>query len=89
MPVRVGVNPDLLRWARARSGLPEHTLHKRFPQLDQWEQGALEPTLKQLEAFARVTHAPIGYLFLEAEAVAATSISPRRRASVAGSPGRW
>ena len=82
MPVRVGVNPDLLRWARARSGLPEHTLHKRFPQLAQWEQGALEPTLKQLEAFARVTHAPIGYRFLEAPPVETVPIPDFR--TVAG-----
>jgi hypothetical protein len=29
------------------------------------EQGTVLPTLKQVEAFARATHAPIGYLFLE------------------------
>ena len=61
---RVGVEPRLLRWARERSGRKADYLHKRFPQLDAWERGSVLPTFRQLEAFARATYAPIGYLFL-------------------------
>ena len=61
---RVGVEPELLRWARERSGRGSDYLQKRFPQLEAWERGSMLPTFKQLEAFARATYAPIGYLFL-------------------------
>jgi Zn-dependent peptidase ImmA (M78 family)/transcriptional regulator with XRE-family HTH domain len=63
--LRVPVNPGLLRWARERAGLNIQELMGRFPKLELWEAGALEPTLKQLEGFANATHAPIGYLFLQ------------------------
>lgn len=62
--MRVAVEPALLRWARERAELDVAQLSKRFPRLREWESGDVQPTLKQLEAFARVTHAPIGYLFL-------------------------
>jgi len=62
--VRVDVNPDLLVWARERSGVPIEDLERRFPRLGDWENGDLAPTLKQLESFAQATHAPVGFLFL-------------------------
>ena len=62
---RVGVQPELLRWARERSGRKSDYLHKRFPQLEVWERGSALPTFRQLEAFAKATYAPIGYLFLQ------------------------
>jgi Zn-dependent peptidase ImmA (M78 family) len=64
--VRVAVAPELLRWARERVGwdLNDAAAH-RFPKLADWEQGKLEPTLRQLEHFAKATHVPIGYLFLK------------------------
>ena len=61
---RVPVQPDLLKWARTRAHRTTADLVGRFPKLDQWESGELHPTLKQLEAFARTVHVPIGYLFL-------------------------
>ncbi len=61
---RVNLNPELLRWARKRARLSTEELFKRYPKLDAWEKGDLQPTLKQLEAFAKTTHAPIGYFFL-------------------------
>ena len=61
---RVGVEPELLRWARDRSGRGSEYLHKRFPKLEAWERGAALPTFRQLEDFAKATYAPIGYLFL-------------------------
>ena len=64
MSLRVGVDPALLRWACARSGRSIEDLRRRFPRLEAWEQGAVLPTLKQLEDFARAARMPIGYLFL-------------------------
>jgi hypothetical protein len=62
---RVTIGPDLLRWARERAGImTADELAGRFPKLSEWEAGAAQPTLKQLEAFARVVHVPAGYLFL-------------------------
>lgn len=63
--VRVDVNPELLAWARERSGVDLGDLTRRFPKLAAWEDGVLAPTLKQLESFAHVTKTPVGYLFLE------------------------
>ncbi len=62
---RVEIKPRLLRWARERSRLDRATLAHRFPQLDAWERSESSPTLKQLESFAKATHTPIGYLFLQ------------------------
>lgn len=61
---RVQVRPELLRWARERSERGDHTVAARFPRLAAWEAGESRPTLKQLEAFARATYVPIGFLFL-------------------------
>jgi Zn-dependent peptidase ImmA (M78 family) len=62
---RVAVRPELLRWACGRVGLDLQDLAKRFPQLPAWGHGRKQPTLKQIEAFAKATHTPIGFLFLE------------------------
>ncbi len=61
---RIPVNPELLTWARERAGLDALALAGRFPKLTEWEDGELQPTLRQLEDFARAVHVPIGYLFL-------------------------
>ncbi len=61
---RVPVKPELLRWARERAGRDVAGLLKPFPRLEAWERGEAQPTLKQLERFAKVTHTPVGYLFL-------------------------
>ncbi len=62
--IRVDVNPYLLRWARERSGIPSDHLVKKFRKLPEWEDGDTQPTLKQVEAFARAVAVPVGYLFL-------------------------
>jgi hypothetical protein len=36
----------------------------RIPQLPSWYRGEKRPTLKQVEDFAKATHAPVGYLFM-------------------------
>jgi Zn-dependent peptidase ImmA (M78 family) len=66
MPEAVAINPELIRWATARSGLSRDDLTKRFPKLDAWESGETSPTLKQLEEFAKRTMTPFGFMFLQA-----------------------
>ena len=60
--IRVPVNPELLRWARERADIAQD-LAAKF-KLPEWENGEIQPTLKQLEEFARAVHVPFGYLFL-------------------------
>jgi len=61
---RIAVKPEILRWARERAGLGVDDLMGKFPKLADWEAGAVRPTLKQLEKFARETRVPFGFLFL-------------------------
>ncbi|MHB1657644.1 MAG: ImmA/IrrE family metallo-endopeptidase [Burkholderiales bacterium] len=61
---RIPINPDLLTWARERAGLDTSALAGRFPKLAKWESGELQPTLRQIEDFARAVHTPVGFLFL-------------------------
>ncbi|WP_262324321.1 helix-turn-helix domain-containing protein [Acidiferrimicrobium sp. IK] len=62
--MRVEVEPEMLVWARQRSGLTVGDLGHRFPRLADWERGERLPTLKQLESYAQATHTPVGFLFL-------------------------
>ena len=75
---RVSIQPALLRWARERSQRSAVELQKRFPQLEAWEQGNTLPTLKQLEAYARATRTPIGYLFLPEPPIEAMPVTDFR-----------
>ncbi len=59
--IRAPVKPELLRWARDRAGIAQETLTARFKKLPEWEEGRLQPTLKQVEAFARAVYVPVGY----------------------------
>ena len=54
----------MLRWACERAGFELGEVARRVPQLSAWERGERQPTLKQLENFAKATHTPIGYFFL-------------------------
>lgn len=65
MSVRVEVRPGVLEWARARSGIDDEVWEQRFPRYQVWLAGEAAPTLKQLEDFARKTHTPVGFFFLE------------------------
>jgi Zn-dependent peptidase ImmA (M78 family) len=62
--VRVAVKTELLRWARDRAGFTVDDLSSRFPKLEKWESGLVQPTLKQIENYAKATYAPVGYFFL-------------------------
>ena len=56
--LRVEVADTVLEWAIRRGRLPES---KR----PAWVRLKKKPTFKQLEAFARLTHTPLAYLFLD------------------------
>ncbi|MCC6766599.1 MAG: ImmA/IrrE family metallo-endopeptidase [Deltaproteobacteria bacterium] len=55
----------MLHWARERADRSVESLRRGFPKLADWEAGAAQPTLKQLESFAKAVHVPVGYLFLQ------------------------
>ena len=61
---RAPIKPALMRWARERAGYGISDLTSKFPRLQAWENGTAQPTLRQVENFARATHTPVGYLFL-------------------------
>ena len=61
---RVPVSGSVLRWALERSGQDPFALRKKLPSLPEWLEGQSQPTLRQLETFARATSTPLGYLFL-------------------------
>ena len=62
--MRINVKPELLLWARERANMNIDVLVHRFPKYREWESGEVQPTLKQLEKFAKTTHAAVGYFFL-------------------------
>jgi Zn-dependent peptidase ImmA (M78 family) len=61
---RVNIAGTVLRWALERSGKDAAVLTQRLPKLSNWLKGEGQPTLRQLEDFARATSTPLGYLFL-------------------------
>ncbi|PKN71180.1 MAG: DNA-binding protein [Deltaproteobacteria bacterium HGW-Deltaproteobacteria-12] len=63
--VSVDIKSNLLSWARERAGKDLYSLKRSFPKLADWESGCVKPTLKQIERFAKATHTPVGYFFLE------------------------
>lgn len=71
---RAAIAPGMIRWARERAGRSVETLIGPFPKLALWEAGDAAPTLKQLEAFAKAVHVPVGYLFLPKPLVEALPI---------------
>jgi Zn-dependent peptidase ImmA (M78 family) len=60
----VAASVPVLRWAANRARLDDGDLAGRFHKWPLWLSGEAQPTLKQLEDFARLTHTAIGYFFL-------------------------
>ncbi len=60
----VAASIPVLRWAAQRAHLPDEVLAARFRKWPLWLSGEAQPTLRQLEEFARLTHTAIGYFFL-------------------------
>ena len=61
---RVPVSPEMLCWACERAGYDMEHIVARIPQFPAWIRRERHPTLKQLEKLAKLTHTPLGYLFL-------------------------
>lgn len=60
----VPASVPVLRWAARRARLHDEDLAARFRKWPLWLSGEAQPTLKQLEDFAKLTHTAIGYFFL-------------------------
>lgn len=84
MVLRVHVEPNLLRWAVDRAGWADDVVNQKFPKFDAWTNGSEQPTLKQLQGFARATHAPLGYLFSDQPPTEAVPIPDFRTLGNAG-----
>ena len=54
----------MLQWAVDRAGVTLDDVRTRFTRYDDWLAGTAQPTLKQLQDFARYTYAAVGYFFL-------------------------
>jgi Zn-dependent peptidase ImmA (M78 family)/transcriptional regulator with XRE-family HTH domain len=63
----VPVSAAVLRWARQESGYSleraAEKLHVKAERLTGWEQGGLQPTMKQVENLARLYHRPLSLFF--------------------------
>lgn len=60
----IAASVPVLRWAAQRARLHDDVLSTRFRKWPLWLRGEAQPTLKQLEDFARLSHTAIGYFFL-------------------------
>jgi len=60
----VAASIPVLRWAARRANLGDDDVASRFPRWLEWLAGEAQPTLRQMEDFARWTHTPFGYFFL-------------------------
>lgn len=65
--MNITLQPAILEWACERAGLSEAALAKKLTakpeQVQQWEEDG-NLTYKRTEKLAKVTHTPVGYLFL-------------------------
>jgi len=82
------INPEVLRWARARRGMDLGTAAiaagVKPEQLAQWETGDDLPTFRQAQNIAQALHAPFGFFFLP-QAPVETPLLPDLR-TVGGRP---
>ena len=62
--MRVDISPEIFRWACLRAGLDTQIIAQKLPQFTAWMMGGKKPTLKQLERFCKIVHAPVGLMFL-------------------------
>jgi len=60
----VAASIPVLRWAAQRADMSDAALTAHFPKWPLWLSGEAQPTLQQLEKFARLTHTAFGYFFL-------------------------
>lgn len=63
--MKVAVHKNIFDWAIERSGKNIEELLYKFPKLNDWQNQSDQPTLNQLEKFAKTTYTPIGKFFLD------------------------
>ena len=59
------IKPKLIKWARERAGTTLEKAKKISKKYEDWEQGKISPTLKQVKIISQKLHVPFGYLFLD------------------------
>lgn len=64
MSVRVPVKPELISWALNQANLELSDLGRQSNKVVGWLEGSQQPTLNQLQSFAKSTHVPFGYLMM-------------------------
>jgi Zn-dependent peptidase ImmA (M78 family) len=84
---RVAIKPELIHWACERFGADAAALTLRFPKLESWKTGEIQPTMNQLEDLAKATLTPLGYFFLPEPPVETLPV-PDFRTVKDRSPGR-
>ncbi|MEZ4272117.1 MAG: hypothetical protein R3C68_12015 [Myxococcota bacterium] len=84
MTLRVHIEPQMLRWALDRAGLSIEAVLPKFPKAQAWLEGRLDPTLKQVEKFAKTTYTPVGFLMLDKPPVETVPIPDLRTVGNAG-----
>lgn len=65
MSVRVPVRPELISWALDQADADVDSL-RQGELVENWLEGSSQPTLKQLQDFAKRVYVPFGYLMLSA-----------------------
>lgn len=63
--MRIATKPSMLNWAIERSLKGRVGLLNKFPKLEEWLVGQSNPTIKQLEDFARATYVSVATLLLD------------------------
>lgn len=81
MSVRVPVKPELISWALDQADAELDTL-QQGQMVEGWLEGSSQPTLKQLQDFAKRVHVPFGYLMLSAPPVLEKPLPDFRRRAV-------
>ena len=65
---KIGLAPEVLKWARERAGIRVEDLAKKIPvkskSVEEWERTG-QISRNQAEKLARSTHTPFGYLFMK------------------------
>ena len=59
---RVAVSPEMMSWA-VRYSRREDYLRGKYPKLDAWIEGTVQPTLRQVQDLAKDTRVPEGWFF--------------------------
>ena len=64
--MRYEVKRDVLLWAIHESQKIMIDIEEKFPKINEWIEGDLAPTMKQIESLANYLKVPFGYMFLAA-----------------------